>query len=98
MIPCDIAIMEEWRRKCFGRCWFCLRQNALLRLLHSSFTACTLTIQMPTLFCFRLHLTGKKNIQDGNLEPPYSSGIYKLFYFPKFYRAEKIFNKGSYSP
>ncbi len=49
------------------------------------------------LFCFRLHLTGKKTIQDGNLEPPHCSGIYKLFHFPKFYRAEKNFNKGSYT-
>ena len=33
--------------------------------------ACTLSIQMPILFCLRLHQTGLKPIQDGNLEPLY---------------------------
>ena len=37
--------------------------------LHSSFMACTLSIQMPMLFWLRLHQTGIKPFQDGNLEP-----------------------------
>jgi hypothetical protein len=35
--------------------------------------ACTLSIQMPMLFCLRLHQTGIKPFQDGNLEPLYTA-------------------------
>jgi hypothetical protein len=39
--------------------------QALLRLIHGSHSFYT----MPMLFCLRLHQTGLKPIQDGNLEP-----------------------------
>ena len=46
--------------------------QAWLCLLHGSFMACTVFIQMPMLFCLMLHQTGIKPFQDGNLEQLYT--------------------------